>query len=194
MKHIFFAVFLMLFPAIVDAQQTCFNSKTMMAERDAISGPDFMDSAMTLSKRQIEALKGCAFPGKDLFLLGGGKININMLKGNLVFVNFWFSSCHPCVEEFPDVIKLSEKYKKKIRFLSVSFDEKRTTLSFLADKPHSDVIYAYADEGTLLNSFCAIFGYPMCLLLDKDAKVIAAWSGGMPDFYETVDTLLKAHL
>jgi thiol-disulfide isomerase/thioredoxin len=40
-----------------------------------------------------------------------------------LFVNVWATWCIPCREEFPDLIKLAEKYdKKKIEFIGISAD------------------------------------------------------------------------
>lgn len=43
-------------------------------------------------------------------------------KGEIIFINVWATWCKPCVEEFPDLVKLHEKYNKAIRFLSLSVD------------------------------------------------------------------------
>ena len=38
-----------------------------------------------------------------------------------LFINFWATWCIPCTEEFPDIVKLSEKYKN-IEFVGISLD------------------------------------------------------------------------
>ena len=34
-------------------------------------------------------------------------------KGNVILFNFWATWCRPCVEEFPDLMKLYNNYKEK---------------------------------------------------------------------------------
>jgi thiol-disulfide isomerase/thioredoxin len=44
-------------------------------------------------------------------------------KGKVVFVNFWATWCAPCVAEFPDIVKMYEKYHPKgLEVIAVSFD------------------------------------------------------------------------
>jgi len=44
-------------------------------------------------------------------------------KGSATLINVWATWCEPCREEFPDLVKLSNKYKKSIRFIGISADE-----------------------------------------------------------------------
>jgi len=44
-------------------------------------------------------------------------------KGNVVLLNMWATWCSPCVEEFPNIITLYNKYKDKgLDVITVSFD------------------------------------------------------------------------
>src|SRR5689334_22084768 len=47
-------------------------------------------------------------------------------KGKVVLVNFWATWCIPCVEEFPDLVRLHNKYKAQgLDFVPVSVDMAR---------------------------------------------------------------------
>ena len=43
-------------------------------------------------------------------------------KGNVVLLHFWATWCAPCLEEFPDLIKLARNNPKKLKILGVSSD------------------------------------------------------------------------
>ncbi len=43
--------------------------------------------------------------------LDGKKIKLSSLKGNWVFINYWASWCHPCLEEIPELNRFYERYK-----------------------------------------------------------------------------------
>ena len=38
-------------------------------------------------------------------------------------VNFWATWCGPCVEEFPDLVKIDNDYRGKIDFITISMDD-----------------------------------------------------------------------
>ncbi len=40
-----------------------------------------------------------------------------------LLVNFWATWCVPCVEEFPDLVKLDEEYRGKIELITISLDD-----------------------------------------------------------------------
>lgn len=44
-------------------------------------------------------------------------------RGNYVFLNIWATWCQPCIEEFPDLIRLADNYKdQNIKFIALSVD------------------------------------------------------------------------
>lgn len=46
-------------------------------------------------------------------------------KGKILFLNVWASWCPPCKKEFPDIVKLAEKYKKgKVEIIGLSVDDR----------------------------------------------------------------------
>lgn len=47
-------------------------------------------------------------------------------SGKVLLFNFWASWCKPCVEEFPELVKLNQNYKDnnfKLIFISFDFEE-----------------------------------------------------------------------
>lgn len=47
---------------------------------------------------------------------------IKQREGKPLFVNLWATWCVPCREEFPSLIKLSEKYSGRIDLIAISVD------------------------------------------------------------------------
>ncbi len=71
-------------------------------------------------------------------------------KGNVVLLNLWATWCEPCVEEFPDLVYLHNKYKDDgLRIITVSFDLNETiedkVLPFLKEYKAGFANY-YQDE------------------------------------------------
>jgi len=48
---------------------------------------------------------------------------LNEAKGSALFINIWATWCAPCREEFPELVKLSDEYKNKVKFIGISADE-----------------------------------------------------------------------
>jgi thiol-disulfide isomerase/thioredoxin len=48
---------------------------------------------------------------------------VRQLRGKVVVVDFWSTTCNPCIREFPNLVKLNEKYGTKgFAAVSVSTD------------------------------------------------------------------------
>ena len=60
-------------------------------------------------------LRRASLIGKEMefetVLLDGTQVNVKDLRGKIVLVNFWVTTCGPCVREFPHMKELYEKYK-----------------------------------------------------------------------------------
>ncbi|OGV00381.1 MAG: hypothetical protein A2330_11670, partial [Ignavibacteria bacterium RIFOXYB2_FULL_36_7] len=51
------------------------------------------------------------------------KNKIENRNSKILFINFWATWCEPCVEEFPDLVKIYNGHKNSgLEFLSVSVD------------------------------------------------------------------------
>jgi thiol-disulfide isomerase/thioredoxin len=72
--------------------------------------PINLDSLIAVQNEKKAALTGKPYPG--FFALAGNKEISNIsLKGKVVFINFWFASCAPCIAEMEDLNKLYNKFK-----------------------------------------------------------------------------------
>lgn len=67
-------------------------------------------------------------------LLPANKITLDSIieanKGKVIFFNYWASWCKPCVEEFPDIMKINNEYKDKdfkLVFVSLDFGDDLST-------------------------------------------------------------------
>ncbi len=107
----------------------------------------------------------------------GLKKTVAGLKGKVVFVNFWATWCAPCVAEFPDIIKLYQKYHAKgLEVIAVSFDmEAPTAIPFL-DRQKADFINLWKSPKQEDNAFMTGFdkeclgALPVSWLFDQKGK------------------------
>jgi len=89
-------------------------------------------------------------------------------KGRPILINVWATWCEPCREEFPEFVDISVKYKKDIRFISISVDD----LSDLDVK----VVPFLKNQNVQFESYLLKVAEPedFINLLDKN------WSGAVP--------------
>jgi thiol-disulfide isomerase/thioredoxin len=92
-------------------------------------------------------------------------------KGKVVLVNFWATWCPPCVEEFPDLVKLQNRYRSRgLVVLGVSLD----------DPADGAKVKAFvARQQTRFPVLMARSGDPAVLVSAVDRR----WNGTVPTTY-----------
>jgi thiol-disulfide isomerase/thioredoxin len=107
----------------------------------------------------------------------------NLLKANgkLLLVNFWATWCDPCREEFPELIKISQDFKDKLDFITVSWDDlaeiNRDVPKFLA-QVKADNISNYLlktdNEDAAIRSVSKdwVGGLPFTIMYNEKSEVI----------------------
>jgi thiol-disulfide isomerase/thioredoxin len=128
---------------------------------------------------------------------------INNRNGRVLFVNVWATWCIPCIEEFPDLIKLQQAYEKKpVDFVSLNVNliaEKDSLVIPFLEKENSnlDVYMADRDDVDALvdvidkNWSGAV---PVTFILDRHGKrkISIAGKRDYNFFRASIDSLLKA--
>lgn len=115
-------------------------------------------------------------------------------KGNVMLVNFWATWCKPCTEEFPELLKVHEKYKEQnFRLILISLDFKEefeTKLKpFLSDKKVDFTTY-YLDTKNpddIMNYFDVKWdgGIPATFIFDKSGNLKKSIIGSKDfDFFD----------
>lgn len=62
-------------------------------------------------------------PEATFITLTGKSINMAELRGKVVLVNFWATTCTTCVQEMPDLVNTYNAYKnKKFEMIAVAMD------------------------------------------------------------------------
>jgi thiol-disulfide isomerase/thioredoxin len=115
-------------------------------------------------------------------------------KGKVVLYNFWATWCHPCVQEFPDLVKLYNNYKDKnfvIVFVSMDMPEdmKEKVKPFL-NKNGVDFVTYYNDfknPDEIIDFYDKKWegAIPSTYIYDKDGKLSSKFLGNRDyDFFE----------
>ena len=116
------------------------------------------------------------FPKFDLNTLSGKNFKSVQLKGKPTMINFWFTSCKPCIEEMPVLNKIKEKYKNDFNFIAVTYEKKEDVKNFLEKYPFHFKHLINAKEFT---DQLGMKSYPKNLFLDKNG-VLKYIENGIP--------------
>ncbi|POZ63256.1 TlpA family protein disulfide reductase [Chromobacterium alticapitis] len=133
-------------------------------------------------------------PEVKLTSLAGVSTSTAALKGKVVLVNFWATSCPGCVEEMPEIKKLHQDYAGKglnVLAVAMSYDPPNYVQSFVA-KYQLPFFVALDTQGDVAKAFGDIQLAPTTFLIDKQGNIIKRYVGVM-DFAE-VRKLIEQHL
>jgi peroxiredoxin len=110
---------------------------------------------------------------------------IDDYKGKLILVDFWFSSCEPCLEEMKFYPELLKKHKELV-ILSISVDsqkwtqnllnQKRKPWGFLEDKKLSWTFYNINNKN--LQSY-KVKEFPTYFIIDKNGTLLSSPKSGL---------------
>ncbi len=102
--------------------------------------------------------------------------------------NFWFSSCEPCIAELPMLNELKERYKDKVDFIAVTFENKEKIIEFTTKHPFN-FKHVYLDKQEI-NDLEITFGYPTTVIVLND-EIISCKYGGPTQSSTYYKPLLK---
>ncbi|MBX9297032.1 TlpA family protein disulfide reductase [Chromobacterium vaccinii] len=133
-------------------------------------------------------------PEVKLTSLTGAATSTSALKGKVVLVNFWATSCPGCVEEMPEIKKLHQDYGGKglnVLAVAMSYDPPNYVQNFVA-KNQLPFFVALDPQGTTAKAFGDIQLAPTTFLIDKQGNIIKRYVGVMN--FPEVRKLIEQHL
>ena len=113
-----------------------------------------------------------ALPGTD-----GVAVRLADRRGEVVYVDFWASWCPPCLQSFPWMDALAERFAADgLRVVAINLDADRDAAArFLADAdPGFDI--AFDPAGDSAEAF-GLIGMPSSYVIDRDGRVAYAHVG-----------------
>ncbi|MES2831980.1 MAG: TlpA disulfide reductase family protein [Pseudomonadota bacterium] len=115
--------------------------------------------------------------------LAGERISMQSLRGKVVMVNFWATSCVTCVKEMPQMVETYTKFKGRgLDFIAVamSYDPPNYVINFTETRKLPFTV-ALDTQNTLAKSFGDVTLTPTTFVIDKKGRIIKRYVGE-PDF------------
>jgi len=119
------------------------------------------------SEKGREAI-GFEFEGID-----GKMYELSDFEGKYVYIDIWASWCAPCIVQIPHLKKLEEKFSKKINFVSIAWNDDKSSWKKMIEKKNLQGIQLYAsNKNAEFFNFFGVTSIPRFILLDKEGKII----------------------
>ena len=145
------------------------NNKQKEAQEKAEQ--DVIKSTLTEAGQQV--------PDFNYVTLNNDTLNINDLKGKVVFMNFFATSCPICIRELPYIEKeIWAKYKDNENFELIVFGREHVADEMVAFKEKNDYTFNIVpDPERKIYSLFAERYIPRNIILDRNGKIIYQATG-----------------
>lgn len=115
----------------------------------------------------------------------GEQFSTSDLRGKVVLVNFWATSCTTCVQEMPQMVKTYERYNSRgLEFVAVamSYDPANYVINY-AETRQLPFRVALDTDGGAARQFGNVQMTPTTFLIDDEGHIVKRYLG-IPDFTE----------
>ena len=113
-------------------------------------------------------------PAVTFTTLEGKPISLESLRGKVVLVNFWATSCPGCIKEMPGMVETYNQYKNKgfeIVAIAMSYDPPNYVLNFVQTRQLPFPV-ALDVDGAHARAFGNVQLTPTSFIVGKDGTVL----------------------
>jgi peroxiredoxin len=132
-------------------------------------------------------------PAVEFTAIDGSKISADSLRGKVVMVNFWATSCSTCVAEMPHMVETYNKYQRQgLEFVAVAmrYDPPEYVRNY-AQSRQLPFKVALDGSGAAAKAFGDVKLTPTTFVIDKQGNIIKRYVGE-PEFAKLHQLLEKA--
>lgn len=122
-----------------------------------------------------------AAPAATFTTLDGQQIGLQALRGKVVIVTFWATSCSICVEEMPDLAQTYRRYHARgfeLIAVAMAYDSPEEVRNFARDRelPFPVVLDS---TGALARSFNDTLVVPSTFVIDRNGTLVSSTRGAL---------------
>jgi peroxiredoxin len=158
----------------------------------------WLSAGMALGLASLLALGGCGSkeqaPASTFVLIDGATTTTADLKGKVMLVNFWATTCVSCVKEMPALASTYNKYKDQgfdTVAVAMSYDPPAWVLNF-AQTRQLPFKVALDNTGEIAQNWGDVKLTPTTYLVDRQGRIVKRYVGE-PDFtalHQLIEKLL----
>ncbi|HTU66668.1 MAG TPA: TlpA disulfide reductase family protein [Steroidobacteraceae bacterium] len=158
------------------------------AHADVDRSPDGKQITMTVRKRGMPACPSpyppiTELPPFDLRDLGGKRVTSAALRGKPTLINFFFSTCVPCILEVKPLNQFAAQ-RPQVNFLAVTFDEADVARAFV---DRFGFRWRIVPDARDFIDRVRVKNYPMMALFDAQGRLLGTRQGGARDELEAAN-------
>jgi cytochrome oxidase Cu insertion factor (SCO1/SenC/PrrC family) len=158
------------------------------AHADVDRSADGREITMTVRKRGMQSCPApyppiSELPPFDLKDLDGKRVTAASLRGKPTLVNFFFSTCVPCILEVQPLNGFAAQ-RPQINFLAVTFDEADVARAFAK---RFDFRWRIVPDARDFVDRVRVKNYPMMALFDANGRLLGTRRGGARDELEAAN-------
>jgi peroxiredoxin len=139
---------------------------------------------------QLRATVGSPAPDARLEFLGGETEQLAQIagRGTPVVLNFWSSTCAPCLNELPEIEKVAQQLGDKVIVIGIDSQDTVESGQKMVDQTGITFRNARDPKGQISTVFGAL-ALPRTVLIDAQGKVADTYTGELDQ--QTLLDLLK---
>jgi len=138
----------------------------------------------------IRAAPPLSFRGAD-----GTIDSLNRLRGKVVLVAFWGTTCIPCMEELPELERLADRFRRTdLLVLPVCLDEADSKTAHEIAASRVLHLPVYVDSGGTARQRYDVRRLPQAVMVDREGRVVARLPGAGRWLGKEIEELLCAVL
>jgi peroxiredoxin len=129
------------------------------------------------------AVRSTSAPAVTFTTLAGKPITPDALRGKVVLVNFWATTCKVCAHELPQIVATYRTYASRgfeVIAVAMPYDRPDWVVDY-ARREELPFTVALDFEGTINRAFGVVDVTPTAFLIDKQGKILQRIVGE-PDF------------
>lgn len=114
-----------------------------------------------------------ALDGVTFVTLQGDSLKLRDLRGKVVLVNFWATTCPACVKEMPELVQVYKRYRARgfeIVAVAMAYDPPVSVKAF-AQRHALPFPVALDPKGNIANAFGGVKVVPTTYFIDKDGQI-----------------------
>ena len=127
---------------------------------------------------------GMEAPDFTVTLLSGESFTLSEQRGKVVLLNFWATWCGPCVNEMPDIQRISDDFKEYVVVIGVDVGETKVQVDEFIKKKGFSYLIGLNEDASLIRDTYVTAGIPYTLVIDAKGVITQIFTGSGPDMYK----------